>query len=248
MRGTAFRYIFIVPLIFMTLGVSYVLAQGPPDHLGEICITCHQKYSDNTAIAQFSPCAKKVCHKSNPTERWGGRGPHDRYPLHLKKEICGNCHRIIDGRYDIHSIHLKFGELGINRAPIECRTCHWLPEGYNSSLAYVPAYDNLYIAGSTLTNTSIRIPPWRNDCGYCHPSVVGARRLHDVHEPVIEIVCKECHGSIIESRLELIAKITGKPLQPEIETKREILVVKELSLLFDEIAWQILDFYNYLRI
>lgn len=245
-----FKYICLI-LIFPILGAGYVSAQGPPNHPGKICVNCHQKYSDNDAIKKFSPCAKSTCHRSSSTGRWGG-GPANRYSLHLQQKVCVNCHKSAGDKYDVHSIHLKFEELGLNRTAVECKICHNSPKGYNSSIAHVPPYEDLYIAGSTLMNTSIRRPPWNNDCGYCHPSVTGAKRLHDVHAPVIEGACKVCHGPIIESKLDLIAKITGKPLRPlqkvvKTQSKEAGLFVKEFSRLFEDIALQILRFYKSLK-
>jgi len=243
-----FRYVLIIILVLNSMGIAY--ARSPyleTWHIGALCTPCHEKYSyrqpyaenltiivKNPEVIDMFPCYKKPCHYSSPVE-WGGVG--DRYIFHTKEGICKNCHAPIKGEYDMHAIHRK------NNISVDCKTCHMSPVGWNSSIVTVPAYDNLYISGSILMNTSIRTPAWGNDCGYCHKSATGARRLHDVHKQVIKIACKECHGQIIESDPDLIARIAEEPLPVE-KAKAEPMPIRELSMLFDEIVRQFLSFYE----
>ncbi len=232
----------IVGMIVAALTVfsADVSAQPPDDvHVGSICLPCHKNYSDNPAITKFFPCSKSTCHRSNPTGRWGWGGPRNRYSLHLQNTVCINCHKGTPEKFDIHAIHRDFKGLGINRTAVECAICHWTPEGYNSSIAKVPPYENLYVAGSAIKNTTIRAPPWGGDCGYCHESVSNATRLHDVHEPDLNTTCKNCHGEIIERRPDLIAKIIGEQPAPVPESKPKKIwyqISTELSRFFDKIV------------
>ncbi|MFQ6136532.1 MAG: hypothetical protein ACE5PM_05070 [Candidatus Hydrothermarchaeales archaeon] len=224
----------------------------------------------NNDVLQFRACAKEACHDSRPGVRslWGGK----RYGIHVNSRVCKNCHAAINGTYDIHTIHLKPESILANipqdlvlyenynwtlpqevisdlvRPPVDCNTCHWTPEGYNSPLASVPPYEELYIAGSALKNTSIRKPPWNKDCGYCHPSARGAERLHDVHMPVILKACPICHSPVMLTRPDLVSAISGRPL-PGIEEEkgvtkagkairkvRRTMPGRELSNFFEKIA------------
>lgn len=239
-----------VLLVAVVLAVAPVLAQ-PPGHIGNYCVPCHDKFSaekpyasnlslpvTNPKVTRIFPCYKSECHRFTSLGRWEER----RYEMHINEKICKNCHAAKDGEFDIHSIHLKSENL-INRTPVECKICHRTPEGYNSSIAHVPPYDNLYIAESTLMNTSIRVPPWNNDCGYCHPSVRGAKRLHDIHRPVIKKACPECHGESIESRSDLFVKVTGSGLPEKkdaIEKHGKSAIVQVFSNIFKEMAEYIL--------
>lgn len=247
-----FKYVLIIILILSSIGIAYARSPWlePGRHIGALCTPCHEKYSyrqpyaenltapvKNPKVIDMFPCYKKPCHYSSPVE-WGGGG--NRYLFHTKEEICKNCHGGIKGEYDMHAIHRK------DNTSVNCKICHMSPEGWNSSTVIVPAYENLYIGGSILMNTSIRIPPWGNDCGYCHKSATGARRLHDVHKQTIKIICKECHGQIIESDPDLIAKITEESSLVE-KARMEPLPIREFSRLFDNIAEEMLRFYGSLK-
>ena len=239
----------IMGIIVVALTVfSEDVSAKPPDnvHVGTICLSCHKNYSDNPAISKFFPCSKSTCHKSNPTGRWGW-GPRNRYSLHLKRTVCINCHDGTPEKFDIHAIHLNFEKLGINRTAVECAICHWTPEGYNSSIAKVPAYEDLYVGDSAIKNMSVRPPPWGGDCGYCHEGVSNAKRLHDVHEPVLNTTCKNCHGPAIEKRPDLIVKIIGESAIQGQDTelkKKESLVLMELSKFFSEILEVIMSIFT----
>ncbi len=239
------RYVLIIVTMVTALVAALTvfgtdISAQPADHIGTICVSCHKNYTDNPVISKFSPCSKSTCHRSNPTGKWG-QGPRNRYSIHIQKAVCINCHTGTPEKFDIHAVHgTDFKRLDINRTAVECTICHWTPEGYNSSIARVPAYENLYVAGSAIKNTSIRRPPWGGNCSYCHESVSNATRLHDVHRPVLNTACKSCHGKVIENRPDLIARVVGESSIPGIpgnETKKNgSRISKKLFGFFDEIV------------
>jgi RNase P subunit RPR2 len=243
-----FGCVLTILLILNSIGIVY--AQSPylePGHLGVFCTPCHQKYSyrqpyagnltasvKNPSVIDMFPCYKEPCHYSSPV-KWGRGG--NRYSLHMQKEICKNCHAGINGEYDVHTVHQRIKGISVN-----CKICHQSFRGWNSSLVIIPAprKEQIFV----YEGIEIAIP--NKECEYCHRNIIGKTRLHEVHEPVLKIACQDCHGQIIESRPDLIAKITGEPL-PEKKVKLEALPVRELSMFFDEIARQFLNFYESLR-
>ncbi|MFQ5888353.1 MAG: hypothetical protein ACE5HY_06620, partial [Candidatus Hydrothermarchaeales archaeon] len=118
----------------------------------------------------------------------------------------------------------------------------------------------LYIANSSIKNTSIRRPPWNNDCGYCHPSARDAERLHDVHEPVVFKACIICHSPIMLGRDEFAIEQFGSPFpnggKKEVSSTKtekaigqvtESMPGRELSRFFEKIAEYMLAMFNALR-
>lgn len=230
----------------LLLGFAPVYAQ-PEGHIAEYCTPCHRMFSaqepsaqnlsvtvKNPKVMSVFPCGKAVCHPTNPLKypQVAGVIVPNRWTLHLG--ICGNCHPRANGKYNIHSIHLKFEELNLSRSPVNCETCHATPQGYNTSLVDVPAWGREAALGEFM------IPPWKGECGYCHPSAAGARRLHDVHGPVMMNACPVCHSAAILNRSDLILRITGRSPQLEngLETKgdEKFFIVREFSNLFGKIA------------
>jgi len=235
-------------------------------HPATFCIPCHQRFYEmskyaldiptplkNREITTIFPCSKPGCHKNNKNiplpKRW---------ERHLG--ICGNCHPLKDGKYDIHSIHLNFSllqppwELGypaaqninLRNKSVECRICHATPEGYNSSIATVPPL-NISILPIT---TKVTKPQWDNKCSYCHPAVKGAKRLHDVHEPVILKACPVCHTSRIFERKDFLRQVAGEKALLEkglIEIKEEFFLIKEFRAYFSEIAEQLINAFLSIR-
>jgi hypothetical protein len=221
------KYLPMLMVIFVIL-VSAVAEAQPPGHIAFLCTSCHQKFSyqqpyaqnlsvpvKNSHVINEFPCYKHECHYSAPGQRVGNR-----YSLHMSKPVCKNCH------LDIHTVH---------RDEVNCKICHLSPRGWNSSIAIVPApTETMYYEG-----IMIGIPR-SGECKYCHLDVSGARRLHEVHKQVLNRTCADCHGKAIESRTDLIARITGIPLPEE---KRVLpLPIREFSRLFDEIAREFMGF------
>jgi len=240
--------------LLLLLSFTPVYAQ-PQGHIANYCVPCHQKFSaqqpyaqnlsvtvKNPRVLSVFPCGKAVCHPTNPVKfpQTAGIVVPNRWTLHLG--ICGNCHPVADGKYNIHRIHLKFEELNLSRPPVKCETCHATPQGFNTSLVDVPAW------GREAAPGEFRIPPWKGECGYCHPSAAGARRLHDVHGPVIMNACPVCHSAAILNRKDLVLRITGRSPQVENggETKgvEEFFMVKEFSNLFEKIATWLESLYS----
>ena len=126
--------------------------------------------------------------------------------------ICENCHpRWETNIQTIHNTHLDFGYLTINRSGVECKLCHATPQGYNSSIVQVPPFpgaDKILIG-------EINRPNWEGECSFCHFTIRGAERVHDIHEPVILKECPICHSKhILDS--EAMFKRAGVPF-PEAE-------------------------------
>lgn len=263
--------IWISLFLLISLQAPPILARGgPPGHVGDYCITCHQRFSYEKPYAEdlpvpvtfpkvisFSPCDGTRCHNSK-TDGFS-TGKRDRWPLHLK--ICGNCHKMINGSYSIHRIHLNFEDLlenipedwnfskeereKVGRPPVDCSICHWTPEGYVTPLVMVPPYEEEFIAGSTVKNRTIRRPPWNGDCGFCHPSMSGMKRVHDVHMPVILKACPVCHSPTIKSRNDLALKIAGRPFPSEEEEIKSTGYEKTIDKMkINTINREIFDFFN----
>lgn len=214
------RLLAILLILFLGTDCAYAI------HTSDIyCARCHHNLEEKFEIRQglyaSHPCEEVACHDS--------RG-EDRHAIHMK--ICEGCH---DG---IHGTHKEFD--------IDCNICHWSPDGWNSSIATIPAYGELYVAESAIMNTSVRVPPWGNDCGYCHPPAAGAKSAHDVHERVIKKACPECHGpgTMFKSAPE---HPPGGDEEEEGEAQLEALPLRELVSFFDEIGRQFLRFYDFIR-
>jgi hypothetical protein len=245
------RFVLIAILISSFLGSAHAFSYTGPEHIGALCTPCHDKfsyrqpYAENLSapvrssdVTDMYPCYKKPCHYSSPV-KWGGSG--NRYKRHMGEGICKNCHGK-NGEFDIHKSHTK------NDTTVNCNYCHSSPMGWNSSHVEVPAYEDIYIAGSALLNTSIRKPKWGNDCGYCHITVAGAKRMHNVHKLVIERACVDCHGEIIESVPNPLKKAIiegGAPVEVKVSVAQSLM--KEYYVLFDRISLQFLNFYNFMR-
>jgi hypothetical protein len=120
--------------------------------------------------------------------------------------------------------------------------------GWNSTHVQVPPYEEIYVAGSALLNTSIRVPNWGGDCGYCHVTLENASRMHNVHELVIEQACVECHGEIIESVPNPLKEtiIKGEDVPPEVKVSLAQSIMQEYYVLFENISLQFLNFYNFM--
>ncbi len=236
----------------------------------------------NNNVLQFNSCSKDDCH--NGVKMRGGIRVRNIHAKSSNDRVCKNCHAAKNGTYQIHTIHLKPESVlenipeglviyksynwtlppdvvsDIKRPPVDCALCHWAHEGYNSPLVSVPPYEELYIANSSIKNSSIRRPPWNNDCGYCHPSVRGAERLHDVHEPVAFKACIVCHSPIMLGRDDLAMEQFGRPFPdwgkkevPSTKTEKVLrqvtgsLPTRELSSFFEKIAEYMLAIFNALR-
>ncbi len=254
-------------LLAFVLGISgTVAAVDPyegPGHMATFCIPCHQRFSEsspyavnisyvvkNPGVLSIFPCIKPGCHKYNKRFIYG----ESREALHLT--ICSNCHVAENGRYDIHKNHfnlstleppwkLKYpANLSLRREEVKCEICH-SRNGYKSLIATVPPYESS-IQG--LIGGVIK-PPWNNDCSYCHPTVRGAKRLHDVHEPTILKACPVCHTSNIFAKKGLVEGISGQTFPGERIVKKAVepLLVKELRVYFNSIAEQMGRIYASLR-
>jgi len=256
MRGTLLTLCLILLLAYPASALTW--------HKADFCFPCHQKYSKDqpyagqlpvpvvdTTVIYAKPCSGSRCHTSNPD--YAAPGQHDRWTLHMR--VCGDCHRALPNstQLDIHAIHLRFEDLSnvgiggmvLNRQPVKCRTCHWSTAGYNNTpVAYVPPFDNLFAGNSTILNNSLRVPPWKKDCGYCHPMAANANRPHDLHRRVIIEVCPVCHGSSILAQEGLVDRIASGR-QPEDEGPQETPPPSnEFSRLFERIADDILAIYR----
>jgi|GEM_PF-5541690 len=177
---------------------------GMSFHVGEVCIACHTRFSkdrpyandiaynvsDNAALHIF-PCSKPACHINNPPTKWRPRGTK-RWDLHMN--ICENCHPVWNTSIDtIHKTHLNFDYLTLNKSGISCDLCHSKPLGFNTSIVQVPAWP----ADIQLLSGQIVKPPWQGECSYCHFTIKGAARVHDIHEPVLLEACSVCHSQFI---------------------------------------------------
>lgn len=238
---------------------------GISSHVGEICVACHsrfskdQPYSDelpynvsNNAVLHIFPCSKPACHKTPPT-RFAPKGT-SRWTLHLK--ICENCHpKWETPAKTVHNTHLNFSYLLINNSGVECGLCHAQPRGYNSSVVRVPAWPS----GETEFTGTIFKPPWEGECSYCHFTIKGALRVHDVHEPVLLEGCPVCHSTHILNAKGMFNRIgfpypfeEEKPLTVEEKlistvTTNETIIMPEATLtpLRGEAVPVLAEFYLY---
>ncbi len=246
------KYVLVAFLVSSLMGSAHAIAYTEASHIGALCTACHDKFAyrqpyaenlsslvRNPEVIDMFPCYKRPCHFSSNTD-WGGGG--NRYGRHMGTSTCKNCHGE-SGKFDIHKSHTK------NESTLDCNYCHASPMGWNSSRVTIPAYEDLYIADSTLLNTSIRKPGWANDCGYCHVGAANATRQHEVHEQVIEAACVECHGEIIESVPNPLKKavVEGDEPPPEVRMSLAQRVMLEYSGLFSRISVEFLDFYNFMK-
>lgn len=172
-------------------------------HVGEICVSCHTRFSKDrpyanelpyniskNAVLHIFPCSKPACHNTPPT-KFRPSGTR-RWDLHLG--ICDNCHPRWDTSGEtIHNTHRNFSYLLINRTNVECVFCHASPQGYNSSIVQVPPWPpEAFEAAETIVK-----PKWRGNCSFCHYTIEGAERVHDVHRPVLLNACPICHSQFI---------------------------------------------------
>lgn len=238
-------------IAYLLLGAASAHAQ-PADHIGNYCVTCHQRFSyekayaseltavvKNPDVLSFKPCNSDLCHRSKPP----GAVLVDRYSLHVKENICGNCHPKKDGNFDIHKIHSNFAKLDLDRPSVECRICHAQPEGFNSTHVMVPPYN---VSGNPFEN--IRKPPWKGQCSYCHPSANITQRLHDVHSPGLRYTCASCHGEEILTRLGLVETIAGNEVDGKQKaTRKRSALSSAFFRLFTEIAYQLYNAADRLR-
>jgi hypothetical protein len=240
--------VFFAVLYLVGCAYAYSPYEDPKKHPGAVCYGCHQRFSisqpyasdlsapvRNSDVFKVYTCYKKACHLASKIE--GGAA---KMAIHMSKPVCKNCHGI-NGEYSIHKVHKN------DNTTLDCNICHKSPRGWNSSKVAIPAYENLYIADSALMNMSIRVPPWDSDCGYCHPSVVDAKRLHDVHELVIEIACKECHGQIIESVPNPFKKAVIEVSSTDGVVSVKPSLTGEFSTFFENISLRFLSFYNFMK-
>ncbi len=248
-------------LMFAILQSDYAHAQWGPDHMAMYCTPCHSRFSKdapfivkNPQVLSITPCFKQRCHESNPQEFPPPSFPGDRWQLHMS--ICANCHPEKEGKFHIHAIHLNFSILQppwevknplnetLRNVSVDCKLCHFRPEGYNSSLVSVPPF-NKSIYGPLFR------PPWNNSCAYCHPSVAGAQRLHDVHEPVLVKACSVCHTSGIFEQGFLVGRVPAatNALQVlyKVEIKQEPLLLRELRAYLNGIIEQLLSVFESIR-
>ena len=131
---------------------------------------------------------------------------------------------------------------------VDCNLCHASPMGWNSSKVTIPPSEDPYIADSALVNTTIMVPGWGGDCGYCHKRIANLSTLHEIHEPVIETACVGCHGDVIKSVPSPIkAAVVEGEVPPEIELSRIQKLALEYYFVFEGISTQLLDFYNFMR-
>lgn len=246
------RLLLLAIVVSSVVGSVYAFTYTEAEHIGALCTTCHDKFSSrqpfaenfsapvkSTDVTDMYPCFKKPCHYSSPV-KWGGGG--NRYSLHMSENICKNCHGI-NGRFDIHISHTT------NGTTVTCSNCHGSIDGWNSTRVEVPPFDDKYVANSSILNTTLRIPQWDGDCGYCHKSIQNATRQHNVHALVIEKACVECHGEIIKTVPNPLEKKgvdegTG-PGVPKEPTFFQILL-GEYQQLFENISMKFLDFYKIL--
>jgi hypothetical protein len=249
LRGISVRRIIVGVSFLIFLGLFFPGTAGaqPQGHIGNYCVECHNRFSadqpyasdlsvpmTNPRIRSIFPCSKEVCHPTNPVKfpQYAGKIVPNRWTLHLR--ICGNCHPMKNGSYDIHRIHRKFEELNLSRPPVDCALCHATPEGYNSSIVEVPPRPAAGL-GDPMR------PPWGGDCGYCHPSARGAERLHQVHKPVLAEMCDVCHGRAILERKDLIYRVTSQSPHaggPKLDEggERRFSLIQEFLFLFYNIA------------
>ncbi len=186
---------------------------GARSHVGEICIACHTRFSNERAYADrlpfnvsnrhvlhIFPCDKGPCHKTPPT-KFAPRGKA-RWSMHMV--ICENCHPRWESSVEtVHNTHRNFTYLLINRSNVECKLCHSVRNGYNSSIVRVPPWPpEAFETGETIVK-----PEWEGDCSFCHFTIKGAERVHDVHQPVIEKVCTTCHSSYVLQNPGLFSRI-----------------------------------------
>ena len=176
---------------------------GVSTHPGEICVSCHTRFSkdrpyanelpynvSNNDVLHIFPCSKSACHYTPPT-KFRPIGTQ-RWSLHLR--ICEDCHPRWNSSYEtIHNTHLNFSYLLINRSGVECTLCHAMPSGFNSSVVRVPPWPD----GEIEFTGKIIKPDWKGECSYCHFTIKGAARVHDVHEPVLLKACPVCHSPYI---------------------------------------------------
>ncbi|MFQ5800422.1 MAG: hypothetical protein ACE5HH_01715 [Candidatus Hydrothermarchaeales archaeon] len=248
---------------------------GISSHVGEICVGCHTRFSKDRpyanelpynvskdAVLHIFPCSKPACHRTPPT-RFAPRGTA-RWTLHLK--ICDNCHPRWNSSYEtIHNTHLNFSYLALNRSGVECKLCHATPLGYNSSVVHVPPFpgDESEFIGKIFK------PQWEGECSYCHFTINGAERVHDVHEPVLLEACPICHSSYIlkskamfdridfpypfeekkpptvEEKLVFTVTTNESIVEPEkIPPSGTVPILSEFYLYFNEILERLLEIYS----
>jgi hypothetical protein len=234
-----------------------------PGHIASFCIPCHQRFAERSihavglpihvkdpSVLATVPCSKSRCHGSAPGGKYG-----DRWRVHMG--ICADCHPTDGGKFDVHSIHINFTQLlppwkvdypvpniSIRRAGVSCKLCHASPGGYNSTMVEVPP---LNISASLAPGAIIK-PAWENKCSFCHPSARNAKRLHDVHEPVIIVACPICHTSKIFERTDLVARVGRKMaveqglIEPtgELDFVRENLFEAEMRSYFNGIVEELI--------
>jgi hypothetical protein len=174
----------IAILVFiMTVATAYAYSphEDPSKHPGAYCINCHKRFIvDNPTVVEMFPCNKQPCHSL---------GEEERAAIHLKEYMCEDCHAAMSKGFDIHNIH---------RGKVNCKICHLSPRGWNSSIATIPEPTKkiesegytIYIPGDT-------------KCPYCHKTAEKPKKLHQVHQPVINTSCKTCHGKMKPSILKL---------------------------------------------
>ena len=252
---------------------------GMSFHVGEVCVACHTRFSkdrayanelpynvSNNAVLHIFPCSKPACHINNPPTKWRPKGTK-RWDLHLK--ICVDCHPRWNTSIDtIHKTHLNFDYLTINRSGVSCDLCHSKPLGYNSSIVRVPPWP----AKIQLAPGQIVKPDWKGDCAYCHFTIKGAARVHDVHKPVLLKACPVCHSQFILDSPSMFNRINfpfpirevgpptlgdklnaSVPLNATIITPKATLppgfveplpIISEFYLYFNAILLELLDLYK----
>jgi len=245
------RLVLIAIMISNLFGSAYAFSYLDAEHIGALCVACHNEYSfrqegalnfsapvKNTDVIDMYPCYKAPCHYSSNT-KWGGGG--NRYSLHMSEGICKNCHGK-NGEFDIHKSHTK------NGTTVNCNFCHASAMGWNSTHVEIPPYEEAYVARSAMLNTSIIVPNWEGDCGYCHVTLKNATRQHHVHELVLETACVDCHGKVIESVPDPIKEIVIEGgVTPEAQISFMESIMYEYYALFEDISLKLLDFYNFMR-
>jgi len=186
---------------------------GMNNHVGELCVACHWRFSadkeyadklpykiEDPKLSSINPCGKNSCHYSTSTGPTAFvPGSTSRWSLHLN--TCDNCHPRWNSSIEtVHNTHLNFSYLTLNRSGVECKLCHFSPRGYNSSIVAVPQWEEGY-------DKEIYVAPWNNSCAFCHFTIKNAKRVHDVHEPVLLKTCVTCHSEYIVGSPRMFQRI-----------------------------------------
>jgi hypothetical protein len=156
---------------------------GAQGHPGEICVACHTRFSKDRSYANELPYNVSL-----------------NSILHIFPCSKPACHR---------TPPTKFVPIGTTRWTIHmriCEDCHpqWetpIKTVHNTHSNFTPWPPDVEIKGGVIR------PDWKGDCSFCHYTIKGALRVHDVHEPVLLKACPICHSTYILQSKSMFERI-----------------------------------------